>query len=493
MSQRSAIGHESSNLMEHAAGCGIRQQPSFAVLMLIVMVTCSTSGCNQPSATPQTPVPRHPMAAEKSPSKTPTSRSVDTPTVNTQTVDSPIAPQQQSQSAVADPVQLHDDALQALESGDSATAFQLVRAARALTPEDPQTLFLLARVLAERNRFAEAVKLLDDLAETVPDARLPVLGQTAEWLTFQGQWQQAEDRYRSLLQQVPDASRAHQMLADLLLRQGRRLLAAEHLRTLCRSGVIQESNLRTLLMIDRPFAGDASAQRSDPIGPLGQARQQMGLGQWEVAAETLDRANSQQPDVVAASGRIAAALDDFGKLESWTVGVPQSAKDTADYWLAMATLRSQQDDHRSAAMCCCRTVLLDPTAAPAYHLLSKSLGQLAMSDHAERAQQRAGLLEQTQKIGRAFAETQTPDSTQLAELVDLLEQLQRPIEALAWRAVGVSYAKTSGALTDQEASQAIAEINRQRIQQLTANPDGPSEAFVVCEVDLETLSEGEQD
>ncbi len=168
-----------------------------------------------------------------------------------------------------DPLKLRADAIDAFESGDLDTAFKLVRAARSATPDDPQTIFLMARVLAERNRFAEAIKMLDDMAEAVPEARLPVLGQTAEWSVLQGQWQEAEKRYRTLLDQVLDTSMVHRMLSQLLMRQGRRLEAAAYLRELCRAGDIEESEIRSLLMTVHPFSDEAATDELEPIGDIG--------------------------------------------------------------------------------------------------------------------------------------------------------------------------------------------------------------------------------
>jgi tetratricopeptide (TPR) repeat protein len=154
---------------------------------------------------------------------------------------SPPQPAPAAQRSVAvDPQQLRDEALAALESGDSGEALRLIRRSVAGDPEDPEALFVMARVLAERNRFAEAIRMLDGLAERMPGLEIPVLGQTAEWSVFQGQWEEAERRYRALREEVDDAGRqmVDRRLAQLLLRQGRRLDANVHLQRLCRGGNI---------------------------------------------------------------------------------------------------------------------------------------------------------------------------------------------------------------------------------------------------------------
>jgi hypothetical protein len=126
-----------------------------------------------------------------------------------------------------------------------------------VAPQDPQVVFLMARVLGSRQRFPEAIRMLDRLAESTPETRLPALGQTAEWMVLHGDWVGAEKRYRTLVEEVPGAVMAHRELSLLLLRQGRRVEASRHLREMCRQGNIEETELRTLLRASLPFAADA--------------------------------------------------------------------------------------------------------------------------------------------------------------------------------------------------------------------------------------------
>ncbi len=132
--------------------------------------------------------------------------------------------------------------------------------------------------------------------------RLPVLGQTAEWLVLQGQWSQAEQRYQTLLDELPDAGLVHRKLAQLLLRQGRRLEAATHLRQSCRLGDIEELDLRALLMVVHPFPGDAIKDQLDPIGSMGQARYEISQGNLDAAIERLQQSTTPSPATAALMG-----------------------------------------------------------------------------------------------------------------------------------------------------------------------------------------------
>ena len=73
-------------------------------------------------------------------------------------------------------------------------------------------------------------------------------------------FQSSRTRFRALLDEVPDVVLAHRSLAELLIRQGRRVEAAKHLGRLCRLGDVEERELRQLLMIVHPFAGDAASR-----------------------------------------------------------------------------------------------------------------------------------------------------------------------------------------------------------------------------------------
>lgn len=420
-------------------------------------------------------------------------RNVDSPTAlqpeqPPPTVSEPVATASQpSDAPPVDPSKLHNDAMDALESGKLDAAFKLVRAARSATPDDPQTIFLMARVLAERNRFAEAIKMLDDLAEANSEASLPVLGQTAEWSVLHGQWDEAEKRYRTILDEVPNASMVHRMLSQLLIRQGRRLEAVDYLRELCRVGDIGESELRSLLTTVHPFSGEAVADEFEPIGHLGRARHEIGKGNWDAALKELDRSSSKHPAEAALRGRIHAHQRDFESLSEWASDPPESGNGNADDWFATGVYQAHQGDHQAAVNSFCKVVLRDQTDAEAYEFMSRSLAELGADAESQEASDRAKLIQQTQVIGNQMAASDQRDVQSIATLSDLLDQLQRPLEALAWRAVQIVYRQSNAAITDQAAMEALREINRNRVQRLEANDTDATEQFILCGVDLDSF------
>lgn len=387
-----------------------------------------------------------------------------------------------------DPRALQQQAAEALETGDSDRAWQLVRMAKRQLPEDPEVTFLMARVLAQRHRFHEAVKILDDLAKAVPETRLPALGQTAEWLVEQGEWAEAERRYRQLLELVGDTSLVDSQLASLLLRQGRRIEAADPLRRLCRQGQVSEANLRALLTLAKPFPGDATEDAFEPIGKLGQARVELGKNNLAEALNELEPTADLTAAEWSLRGRILALQQDWESLAQWADGdLPESADQHADFWFAKAVAAAGQGQHRQAIKSFCQTVLRDPTDAAAYRAMSRSLAQLEMDSESQRAEQRAAQIERTQQIGAAMAASDERDLGELSTLADTLIDLGRPLEALAWRAVLVYYESQSGQLDQQQEANAMTEINRERLAILSDENAFASEQEIFCGVEPGSL------
>jgi tetratricopeptide (TPR) repeat protein len=386
--------------------------------------------------------------------------------------------------------QLREEALAAMGAGDVDQAFQLARAALRAAPGDPEAVYLMALLLGERNRFPEAIKLLDDLAEQVPSGKLPMLGQTAEWMVKFGQWTEAEQRYRTILEQVPDSTLVHRNLASLFIRQGRRIEAASHLQQMCLLGDIKEAELRPLLMVVHPFAGDAAEKEFDPIGDLGFARNEISQGDWDAARRRLESSASPGTGEIALLGRIYAERADLDALAAWAEKVPETESETnehADYWFALGSYHASQDDHVAAVKCFCEAVLRDPTDRQAYESMGQSLNKLGATAPAQQAQERAELIAQTLALGAEMAGQKSRDYEKMSTLIDLLNQLQRPLEALAWRGMRLAYQKANSSVSAAQAEQIFADLVRDRKEQLKTSENQPTREFILCGVDPDSL------
>lgn len=381
---------------------------------------------------------------------------------------------------------LQDDAAIALQADDHDKAYQLARQAMRIAPSDPTSVFLMARVLGRRNRFPEAIQMLDKLALTTPDARLPVLGQTAQWMVQFGMWKDAEQRFRLLLQEAPEATLVHRKLAELLVRQGRSSEAMVHLQTLCKLGDIEEIELRHLLAGGRLLHGDAMLDELSPIGYRGRATFSISQGDWEQAKTELEETESLTSDELAILGRIYIQLDEEESLSDWNEKV--SASETSDPKLHFpkAAILAGQADHLASIRLLCEAVLFDQTDSEAYLSLSDSLLAINRPNESKEASKRFELISKTKRLGREMSLTEDRDDDKFASLIESLDKLQRPWESLHWCGVRLAYAKANKSLTNNELERLATEI-KERSTKLQNTAWIQDREFVTCGIDLDSL------
>ena len=378
--------------------------------------------------------------------------------------------------------QLLEQSIAAMQSGDEATAYALSRSALKRQPNDPQTRFTYGLVLGSRKRFPEAIRILDDVATVMPAAKLPALGQTAEWMVKFGMYEKAEQRFREVLQLAPGAAMAHSRLAELLIRQGRRLEAAPHLETLCQSGEIDEFLLRSMLSFRAPLSGDAENRLVDPIRSVGKARRQIALGDWQQAIKTLQGSSaidsSKRNDALL--GRCFAEQADWDQLNAWNDRHPNDPGQHSDGWFARGTWLEHLKKYELAIDSFLKCVSIDPTDAQAYRRLAECLRREGQAETAQSAQTRAELIFKTQTLGNALASSAVRGGAQLTEMVNALAALRRFDEALAWRQLQVGYAQEFGMLYPQQASQIRNELDAERKRLLAEGQFERDESFITC-------------
>ncbi|MEC8473018.1 MAG: tetratricopeptide repeat protein, partial [Planctomycetota bacterium] len=325
---------------------------------------------------------------------------------------------------------LQELVIESLELGETDKAWSMIRQAARMDREDFDTRYLMARVLAERNRFTEAVKILDELSGEDPQIQLPVWGQTAEWLTYDGKWSLAEERYRKLIDELPEVGLAHRKLAELRLRQGYRSEACAIFQLLCENGNVEEFELRQLLRIGRPFAGELASDEWTPVGLLGKACHLFGENQYEATLSLLEEAGSSEVKAIALRGRVLASLNQSEKLAQWNHDWVADPVDDSGYWYAKGVLAQNTGDHSRAVEFFCECLLTDATNPDAYHRFSESLKHIGQSEASQRAMRRAKQLEETHEIGSLFTKDQARDPRKVAQLCTLLDDLKRPLESL---------------------------------------------------------------
>jgi len=376
--------------------------------------------------------------------------------------------------------QLREAALQALGEGQDDLAFQFVRQAMSLEPDNPQVVFLFAMVLADRHRYAEAIQLLQELSGREPKTRLPALGQTAEWMVESGRYDEAEQQFRSVLKEVPDALMVHHRLGQLLLQTGRRTEAALHFDYLAQFGELDHEELRALLIRSRAFPGDDGMTRFDPLNNLAMCRQEVADGKAEHVVNLIDAAGKENSDAeVELLNRLRAQQGDFDQFQEW-IGKLDMKTAGPDAWFARGCFALNRASFTEAVACFCRVLLLDQTDVDAYRMLSQALEKIGDIEKSKAVSARAELVGQTHRIGAELVGDKAKDRDLITQLVESLKQLKRPMEAFGWQAIGLVHAVESQAITETQAQAIFESIGRQRNQLVNSGRHRLDPAFVLC-------------
>ena len=383
--------------------------------------------------------------------------------------------------------QLREAALQALGAGQEGLAFECARQAMRIEPENPQVVFLFAMVLGDRQRYAEAIQLLQELSSREPTTRLPALGQTAEWMVESGRYDEAESQFRSVLQEVPDALMVHHRLGQLLLQTGRRTEAALHFDFLSQFGELDHEELRSLLIRAQAFPGDDAATRFDPLNNLAMCRQELADGKSDQVVKVIvDAGDANSAAEQALLARLLAEQEKFDDVRI-LLGKMEMAQAGADGWYAKGLLAFKDAEPKVAVACFCQTLLLDQTDVDAYRMLSRALELTGEPEIAKAIAARAVLVEETRTMGTKLVGDQAKNLELIQRLTQSLMKLNRPMEAFGWQTIGLVHAVEVAAITETQAQATFEAIGRQREQLVKSGQHRMNPEFVLCGLGAEVL------
>jgi len=360
-----------------------------------------------------------------------------------------------------------------------------------MRPDDVRVLFLSARLAAQQGDLSKAVTLLGDIPEDHPEAGLPALGQAAEWCFMLERYHDAEANYRKLLNASPDFVPAIRQLAFLLNRQGRRQEAAVLIRKLCKLGDVLQDELHSLIALRDAIyhdpdevaqQGGASTERHYfPIGPYGKARHAFQENDFERVLELLRPSMEQSrapAAMVALFGRAACEQQNDEAVAWWRTFATEGQDEFADYWATLGTLSLQGLHYDSAVRALAEALRRDGTDMESMSRMRQALASLGKEAEAELWFVRWTESRAVLDANNLVAATATPDSTAVQKLAEGLEQLDRRLEALMWRALTASAKSTGLSLT---------ELN-QRHQQLVQNQQGfPGQDSLWCGLDFQAF------
>lgn len=372
-----------------------------------------------------------------------------------------------------------------LDDGNLVAAQQTLRPLLISHPKHSGVVLISARCAAESGNPAAAAKLLDAIDPQDQQLHSQALWLAADWLIQAGQYDAAQERLERLTELPGEQTRAHRKLALILNNQGLRIQAAPHLRALARSGKIQEKELFAMHCYSEPFI-DESMSKPDfknqvTAAALAEAKMLRVEGEMKrarVLTAQLARAFPSSTSIFAFLGRIYLDHQDDEALQRWVEKLPDGIQREPDYWHTLGVWLQRKGKNNEAVRCLAETVARDPTDRLAYSALARSLQSLSQQDAAERVLERFELLSRTAAIFKSLG-LRPGTRGELAELAEILNQLQRPFEAIAWRKISLKL--HGGSESD------LAALQQQREQLLaeTGSSDLPPADFLVCGLELD--------
>ncbi len=357
-----------------------------------------------------------------------------------------------------------------------------------MRPDDARGLFLSARLAAQQGELSNAITLLDEIPEDHPEAGLPALGQAAEWCFMLERYHDAETKYRKLLDASPDFVPAIRQLAFLLNRQGRRHEASALIRKLCMLGDVLQDELHSLVALRDSMYHDpdnVANQSSDgtvryyfPIGPYGQARHAYQANEFARVLELLKPSleKSEAPAaMVALFGRAACEQQNDQAVAWWRTFAVDGQDEFADYWATLGTLALQSQQYGPAVRALAEALRRDGTDMESMSRMRQALASLGKDAEAELWFERWTETRAILDANNLVAATPAADPKAIQTLAERLEQLDRNLEALMWRAL-ISSADPAGP--------SLTELNQQHQQLVQTQKGFPDHASLWCGLDF---------
>ena len=357
-----------------------------------------------------------------------------------------IAPDSLDTTRVEDRAELISRAEQLSQSGQPQQALAVLRQCLITNPGDAEVIFRMAMLTASQGQVNEAIELLNEIPHNHPEAGLAAQGQAADWCLQLERFAEAEQRYRAILVQVPEAAPALRPLAFLLNRLGRRQEAADLVRQLCRIGDVRQDELHSLIaltdaMYDAPSTNPP--RRSDaalytPIGPFGDARKAFSDGDYETVVEILKPSLENEdtpPEMIALFGRAACEGQMDPLVQEWLKKISPAVKQYADYWATLGILELMGQRYESAIGALSQALLRNPTDLASITRMRQAFGALDKQAEAQLWFDRWTDTRETIDANNLVAKTATPDPVAVERLAASLEKLDRPLEAVIWRVI----------------------------------------------------------
>ncbi|MDG2220215.1 MAG: FG-GAP-like repeat-containing protein [Rubripirellula sp.] len=351
-----------------------------------------------------------------------------------------------------------------VDRGDYRGAAAALNELLLIDPSDVEVLFRLAQVESGAGNLSKSVEILSEIPEDHPQAGLAALGQSADWCVALERYDEAEQLYKRVLARAPNAAPALRPLAHLLNRQGRRHEAAIYIQELCKQGNVRQDELHALIslsdaMYDAPPESDQVPREPTaywPIGASGIARKHFQDEQYADAIELLRPLVSEQkapPAIVALFGRAAAEAQDEPSFRWWLSKSDANVREYSEYWAAIGAFLIGERRFEEAIRALAEAITRDPTDLRSLSRLRQAFLVLEDEELAQQFADRWTDIRESLRANNLIAVKQAPDLTAIEQLEARLNDLDRPLEALLWKAVQQYYAEAPLAEKQQVSQQ----------------------------------------
>ncbi|WP_231602534.1 FG-GAP-like repeat-containing protein [Neorhodopirellula pilleata] len=356
-------------------------------------------------------------------------------------------------------------------------------------PEDPELIVLTAKALAATGSQADAANLIASIPADEPRFGNLSITESSKWFFEAGQVDEAIERLTNHLHDHPDDNRVRRQAIRTLNRCGRQLEASEHLTALLRRGEIQEKELFSMLnlndlLLDETTEPEKKSDRPEngpeANGPeaLYESKRLREVGQYEEAIHFCRILRNRFPDstpIAAFLGRLLAERNRFEELADWAEGLPSEIQREPEYWYAMGTLAAHQGQDPVAVRCFAEAINRNPTDRHSTIGLARALIRCGQGDQASCIETRFQHLDEIANLALALGR-RAGTTDQYHRLADHLDQLDRPLEAFAWKRIAMS--KSGATAEDYQAN------DQARSESGSASATGRTRAADRCHIEL---------
>ena len=307
-------------------------------------------------------------------------------------------------------------------------------------PHASLALLVAGECATRRQRDEDAIRYFGRVANDGSANSVRALYLAADRYVATGHAQDAEECLRDALRNDPSNTNVNQALAVLLQKQGRTWESSPFLRRTLLNGHIEKQNIIVTAAIDTTFLDDfqftENCLATEPHNSevlLGRTKRHLSLGRLHNAEKLLQQIASEYPHSTEAFAQLGSVLLDSGTEEGflkWHRSLPTDSPAHPEIWYTQGMWARRNGQDAAAIRCFLEAAVLDPNHAGSIFQLSQLLRQTKYSHLSEQLAKRSKQLSQLKYL---LMEVRYGYDTHLTrKVVELLDVLDRPLEAAAW-------------------------------------------------------------